>query len=78
MASLLGCLLRAANRPAGARGAAPSAAGPPTPGRRGFFIFLFFNFVFYKNIFLFSKFTEIYPGRSAAGRPGPGHPAAGR
>ena len=29
------------------------------------FIFLFFNFVFYKNIFLFLKFTEIYPGRRA-------------
>ena len=35
-----------------------------------FFIFLFFNFVFYKNIFLFSKFTGIYPGRPAVGRQG--------
>ena len=26
----------------------------------GFFIFLFFIFVFYKNIFLFSKFTGVY------------------
>ena len=26
----------------------------------GFFIFLFFIFIFYKNIFSFSKFTEIY------------------
>jgi len=43
-----------------------------------FFIFLFFIFVFYKNIFLFSKLTEIYPGRPAAGWPGPGRPAAGR
>ena len=31
------------------------------PARRDFFIFLFFIFVFYKNIFSFSKFTEIYP-----------------
>ena len=31
-------------------------------------VFLFFIFVFYKNIFLFSKFTGIYPGRPAAGR----------
>ena len=43
------------------------------------FLFLyFFIFVFYKNIFLFSKFTGIYPGRPAAGRAGPGRPAAGR
>ena len=35
-----------------------------------FFIFIFFNFVFYKNIFLFSKFTGMYPGRSIAGRQG--------
>jgi len=41
-------------------------------------VFLFFIFVFYKNIFLFLKFTEIYPGRPAAGRPAPGRPAAGR
>ena len=40
-------------------------------------VFLFFIFVFYKNIFSFSKFTEIYPGRPAAGRPGPGRGAAG-
>ena len=40
-------------------------------------IFLFFIFVFYKNIFLFSKFTEIYSGRPVAGRPGSGRPAAG-
>jgi len=38
----------------------------------GFFIFLFFNFVLYKNIFLFSKFTGIYPGCRAAGTPLPG------
>ena len=43
-----------------------------------FLFFLFFIFVFYKNIFSFSKFTGIYPGRPAAGRPGPGRPAAGR
>jgi len=41
-------------------------------------IFIFFIFIFYKNIFSFPKFTEIYPGRPAAGRPGPGRPAAGR
>ena len=39
----------------------------------GFFIFLFFNFVFYKNIFSFSKFTGIYP---AARQPGGRHPIA--
>ena len=50
----------------------------PTPHECGFFIFLFFNFIFYKNIFLFSKFTGIYPGRPAAERPGPGRPAAER
>ena len=37
---------------------------------RGFFIFIFFNFIFYKNIFLFSKFTGIYLGRPAAERQG--------
>ena len=62
--------------------------------RRGFFISIFFISVFYKNIFLIWKFTEIYPGRPAAGRhglilkkkkkkncrqvPGAGRPAAGR
>ena len=40
--------------------------------------FYFVIFVFYKNIFSFSKFTGIYPGRPAAGRPEPGRPAAGR
>ena len=50
----------------------------PASACSGFFIFIFFNFVFYKNIFLFSKFTGIYPGRPAAGWPGPGRPAAGR
>ena len=48
----------------------------PFAGRRpclagGFFIFLFFIFVFYKNIFSFSKFTEIYSGRPTAGRGAP-------
>ena len=52
--------------------------GWPLPFPCGFFIFLFFNFVFYKNIFSFSKFTEIYPGRPAAGRSAPSRPAAGR
>ena len=49
-------------------------AGPPTyakpaevVGLRGFFIFIFFISVFYKNIFSICKFTEIYPGRPAAG-----------
>ena len=32
-------------------------------------VFLFFIFVFYKNIFSIWKFTVIYPGRPAAGRP---------
>ena len=36
----------------------------------GFFIFIFFISVFYKNIFSIWKITEIYPGRLAAGRPG--------
>ena len=61
---------------------------------RGFLISIFFISVFYKNIFLIWKFTEIYPGRPAAGRhglilkkkkkkncrqvPGAGRPAAGR
>ena len=39
----------------------------PSDEKRGF---LFFVFVFYKNIFSFSKFTEIYPRRPAAGRQG--------
>ena len=47
-----------------------------TMERDGFFYLLFFNFIFYKNIFLFLKFTGIYPGRPG-GRPGPGCPAAG-
>ena len=41
-------------------------------------VFLFFIFIFYKNIFSFSKFTEIYPDRPVTGRPGPSRPAAGR
>ena len=40
------------------------------PKTGGFLFFYFFIFVFYKNIFLFSKFTEIYPGRPAARRQG--------
>ena len=43
-----------------------------------FFYFYFFISVFYKNIFSSWKFTEIYPGRPAAGRPGPDRPADGR
>ena len=35
----------------------------------GFFIFLFFIFVFYKNIFSFSEIYRNIPGRPAAGRP---------
>ena len=42
----------------------------PSDEKRGFFVFLFFIFVFYKNIFLFSKFTEIYPVRLVAPLPG--------
>jgi len=48
---------------------------PIAHNNRRFFIFYF---LFYKNIFSFSKFTKIYPGRPAAGRPAPGRPAAGR
>ena len=43
-----------------------------------FFIFMFFIFVFYKNIFSIWKFIGIYPGRPVAGRQGSGSPAAGR
>ena len=56
------------------------AARPPgaaAAGRCGGF-FIFFIFVFKKNIFSIWKFTVIYPGRPAAGRPGPGRPAAGQ
>ena len=35
--------------------------------RGDFFIYIFFIFVFYKNIFSIWKFTELYPGRPAAG-----------
>jgi len=46
---------------------------------RAVFLFLYFIFLFfYKNIFSCLKFTWIYSGRSAAGLPGPGRPAAGR
>ena len=38
--------------------------------RQAVFLFLYFLFRFYKNIFLSWKITEIYPGRPAAGRPG--------
>ena len=38
--------------------------------RRGFFIFIFFISIFYKNIFSIWKFIEIYPGHPAAGRQG--------
>ena len=58
--------------------AGPKCTGSARLFLRGFFIFLFFIFVFYKNIFSIWKFTGIYPGRSAAGRPGPGRPAEGR
>ena len=37
-----------------------------------FFIFLFFIFVFYKNIFSIWKFTGIYPGLAARQRGGRG------
>ena len=45
---------------------------------RFFYFYIFFISVFYKNIFSSWEFTEIYPGRPAARRPGPGRPAAGR
>ena len=41
--------------------------------------FFIFHFRFLQKIFFsFSKLTEIYSGRPAAGRPGPGPPAVGR
>ena len=49
-----------------------------SPATALFFLFLYFLFLFfYKNIFLFSKFTEIYPGRPAAGTQLPRCGAAG-
>ena len=60
------------------RGPHSTLHGWPLPFPCGFFIFFIFNFVFYKNIFSFSKSREIYPGRPAAGRPALGRPAAGR
>ena len=45
---------------------------------RGFYIFIFYIFIFYKNIFSIWKFIGIYPGRPAAGWPGPDRPAAER
>ena len=50
------------------RGPHSTLHGWPLPFPCGF---LFFNFIFYKNIFSFSKSREIYPGRPAAGRSGP-------
>ena len=58
--------------------AGPARQTGPRAVLGGFFIFIFFISVFYKNIFSIWKFTEIYPGRPAAGRLGPGRPAAGR
>ena len=49
-----------------ASGRRPACPTPCKPGR--FFISIFFISVFYKNIFSIWKFTEIYPGRPAAGR----------
>ena len=50
--------------------------GRPTGGTVGSppngAVFIFYIFIFYKNIFSFSKFTGIYPGRPAAGPPGRG------
>ena len=52
--------------------------GPPSlHDLGGFFISIFFISVFYKNIFSIWKFTEIYPGRPAAGTWQPGSRAAG-
>ena len=46
----------------------PGAGNPTLAFSRGFFIFLFFIFVFYKNIFLFLKFTKIYTAPLPGGR----------
>ena len=71
--------------PAGAGGrgnirALPQVSDRETAGEcDAVFLFLYFLFPFFlKKIYLFWKFTEIYPGRPAAGRPGPDRPAAGR
>ena len=47
---------------------APTLAHQKDLDLSGFFIFLFFIFVFYKNIFSIWKFTGIYPGRDLAAR----------
>jgi hypothetical protein len=36
-----------------------------------FFIFIFLKIVFYRNIFLVSQFTGLYPYRPSAGRAAP-------
>ena len=45
--------------------AAPSTVADCAARTRA--VFLFFIFVFYKNIFSICKFTGIYPGSGAAG-----------
>ena len=43
-----------------------------------FFLFLYFlKTFFYRNIFLVSQFTVLYPYRPSAGRPAPCRPPAG-
>jgi len=71
--------------PVASAGLSPATYGEPNraligcnPTNGGFYIFIFFISIFYKNIFLIWKFTEIYPVRPAAGGPGPARPAAGR
>jgi hypothetical protein len=69
---------RSSSAQAGAQAQLKPALGLPAERAGGFFIFIFFISIFYKNIFSIWNFTEIYPGRTAAVRPEPGRPAAGR
>ena len=46
--------------------------------KRAFFVFAFFKKFFYRNIFLDSGFTVLYPCRPAGGRQRVYRPAGGR